>query len=84
MYRVGNFWQKLNDLHQQEFKFTYADLFKLVISRFYFLIPFKKLYWKLKCGFFYYLGRFDSYQGNDLIIKIVRNLVKFPNVMKNV
>ncbi len=85
MYRIGKFWHKLNALHPKEFKFTYFDLLKLIVSRFYPLLLFnKKLYWKFKCGFFYYLGRFDSYNGNNPFFRIARNAVKFPNVMKTV
>ncbi len=69
---VGRDLNLMNRKFPEAFKPTEIDLLKLVASRFYFLAFFNKnLYWRLKCGFFYYLGFFSDWHNKNMLSKAI-------------
>lgn len=61
-----------------KFKFSILAFFKLIASRFYSIFFFnKKLYWGLKCSFFYHLGMLDGYRDGDLFLEIIFRTLQF-------
>lgn len=69
---VGRDLNLINKKFPEAFKPTAVELLKLIVSRFYFISFFNKnLYWRLKCGFFYYLGFFSESYNKGIFGKII-------------
>ncbi|MBI4009977.1 MAG: glycosyltransferase [Candidatus Aenigmarchaeota archaeon] len=77
MFITGRDLNKMNKRFSEIFKPGVLELMKLVFSRFYFLLFFnKRFYWKMKCGFFYYLGYFSESFNKDIISRAIYMLIR--------
>ncbi len=72
MFIVGRDLNKMNKRFPEAFKPSPLELMKLIFSRFYFLFLFnKRFYWRMKCGFFYYLGYFSESFNKDIFSRAI-------------
>ena len=77
MFIVGRDLNLINRKFPEAFRPSYFELIKLIVSRFYFLIFFdKNFYWRMKCGFFYYLGFFSDTFNKNIFYKVVYLVLK--------
>jgi len=80
LYVTAKYFRIFTKFHPdiKKFKFDILAFFKLLASRLYFLFFFnKKLYWKLKCSFFYHMGMLDGYRSSNLFLEIIFKILQF-------
>lgn len=77
MFIVGRDLNLINRKFPEAFRPSFFEMVKLIISRFYLLIFFdKNLYWRFKCGFFYYLGFFSDMHNKNFLYKAAYLVLK--------